>query len=237
MKYALPERIYNVLYAPIKESIIKQRSNGRQSFDYITGAAVIDILNKAFSNMWNWEIKRIWVEQGIPFYIKATGAYEDQGPVAHVHGTLTASFMDDEGVIRTISRDGCGSKAIIGKQAEQDAIFKSASTDALKKAASTFGIALSLYRDDAEQELFEEYYTEPIDPNSYWNDMTIAKYSAQRDIIVEYFDKHNLSDIETDNLVKEFDDKCTSIEDIQPNNIVQFVEFLTTQKKDTPDAD
>lgn len=238
----MPKEIKETLYAEIDVTLIKQRQIGNKEFDYITGAAVIDILNKAFNCMWCWVTDREWIQPSEPFYNKNKNQTEVQGPVAHVHGTLTIFFMDDNGQIQTLTRDAYGSKSIIGRQAEQESIFKSASTDALKKAASTFGIALSLYRDEYEQEVFrdlnndidtnkrviqvnEEIKIEDIEENAdVWTDRNMQLYQKDVEYVSSYLE--NLDDDEVTRIIKEFNPEFNDLSDIRPSNVVEFREYL-----------
>ena len=157
-----PDILISRLSAQIPDYVIQQRDAGKgQKLDYISGATVIDILNTTFGYLgWNFEIIKQWKEESIPFFNKynkdkskevthngVKGAWENQAPVAWVHGRLTIKLIDDStGQIQEVVKEAFGSKSIIGKQSEQEHIFKAAQTDALKKAASLLGIGAQLYR-------------------------------------------------------------------------------------------
>lgn len=163
----VPEVIVAKISAPLPDYVIQEREAGKgQMLSYISGATVIDILNTTFGHLgWSFEIIKEWKEDSIPFFNKwskdksAThngnqGAWEEQAPVAWVHGKLTVFLKKEDGTYHTVSKEAFGSKSIIGKQSEQEHIFKSAQTDALKKAASLLGIGAELYRGEEEQQYY-----------------------------------------------------------------------------------
>lgn len=162
-----PEFVVAKIAAPLPDYVIQEREAGKgQTLSYISGATVIDILNSTFGHLgWDFQILRQWKEESIPFFNKwakdktAThngnqGAWEDQAPVAWVHGRLIVTLKTETGEYHTVTKEAFGSKSIIGKQSEQEHIFKSAQTDALKKAASLLGIGAELYRGEEEQQYY-----------------------------------------------------------------------------------
>src|SRR5574344_381771 len=147
----------DLIAQPLPDSIIKQRPphGNAKPLRYIEGSTVIDILNNITNYMWDWKIESYWVQESIPKYDKYKQETIPQNPVAHVIGTLTMHFVDENGNNISISKSGMGSKSIVGGQGEQESIFKAASTDAIKKAASLMGIGAQLYRDSDTQAYFE----------------------------------------------------------------------------------
>ena len=109
-------------------------------------------------------------------------------PVAHVRGTLTVYLATENGIVE-VRKDGYGSKAIIGKQSEQDSIFKAAGTDALKKAASLFGIGLQLYRNEEEQ-----YYVGTINYEDPWTDEAKEEHADSLAYIEDYKTQYGVTD-------------------------------------------
>lgn len=236
----LPKAIKEKIISPIPANLIKQRDGGGgKMLSYISGSTVTDMLNAAFGYMWDWDVDKEWIQESSPFFNQYSklpddqkvivngkrGAWEDQAPVAHVKGRLIVTFMDETGKERTITKVGYGSKAVIGKQSEQDSIFKSAGTDALKKAASLLGIGLELYRDEDEQMYFNEMnYENP------WTDEMQAKFKEERDYLSGIMTQF---DIDTDGMseyVSEFSDTTlTSLYDITPDNIVAFVDYIKSK--------
>lgn len=222
--------------APLDPSLIKQRENGKQMFSYISGYVVMDILNKAFDYAWSWTVDKEWIEEGVLYFNKyakvpdnekvtvngVTGAYEAQGPIAHVRGTLTVEYLDENGQLKAIHKTGYGSKCIIGKQAEQDSIFKSAGTDALKKAASMLGIGAQLYRNEEEQ-----LYFDAINYDGYWTDDKIQQCKEAYDFIMNFVRTYSLTEQDMIDYVNGFDSSLTNgIESLTVENIVNFVDYI-----------
>ena len=169
-KIEVPHLITKAITAPIPEYVIQQRDAGRgQTLDYLSGSTVIDMLNTTFGHFgWSAEFPESWIRQSEPFFNKYTkakektthngaeGAWETQGPVAWAKCRLTVTLIDETGKERTVVKEAFGSKSVIGKQSEQEHIFKAAQTDALKKAASLIGIGLQLYRAEEEQAYYDQ---------------------------------------------------------------------------------
>lgn len=177
-----PENITYKLSHRIPDYVIQEREAGKgQMLSYVSGATVIDILNSTFGYLgWSFETLHEWKEESVPFFQKKTkwynppaellskndkgedGALLSQGPVAWVKGRLTVFVEDENGDLRSIVKEAYGSKSIIGKQSEQEHIFKSAQTDALKKAASLLGIGTQLYRGTEEEQTYYEVLNRPM---------------------------------------------------------------------------
>ena len=204
-----PDFIKSKISAELPDYVIQERqAGGNQTLSYISGATVIDILNSTFGHLgWDFVILKQWKEESIPFFQKKTkwfnppadlltkndkgeeGAWSEQAPVAWVHGRLIVRLLDDNNQPYTVVKEAFGSKSIIGKQSEQEHIFKSAQTDALKKAASLLGIGLELYRDEEQQAYFDEINYE--DP---WTEEMQQKYSKQLTEISALSEKYNIDD-------------------------------------------
>lgn len=233
----LPKAIKEKIIAPIPGNLIKQRDGGGgKMLSYISGSTVTDMLNGAFGYMWSWDVDKEWIQDSSPFFNQYSklpddqkimvngkkGAWEEQLPVAHVKGRLTVYFTDESGKEREITKVGYGSKAVIGKQSEQDSIFKSAGTDALKKAASLLGIGLELYRDEDEQMYFNELNYE--DP---WTDEMQARFKDERDYLNNIMTEFDMDAEGMAEYVSEFSDTTlSSLYDITPENITAFVDFI-----------
>ena len=156
-KIEIPHLMTKAITAQIPEYVIQQRDAGRgQTLDYLSGSTVIDMLNSTFGHFgWSAEFPEQWVRESDPFFNKYAknktethngqdGAWEPQGAVAWAKCRLTITLVDQTGKERTVVKEAFGSKSVIGKQSEQEHIFKAAQTDALKKAASLVGIGLQL---------------------------------------------------------------------------------------------
>lgn len=171
-----PELIKKKVSAPLPEYIIQERdAGGGKKLSYISGATVIDILNNTFGHLgWSAEYPEFWIEEGKDFIQKENNRYpfkkeaqtslnalgekvcvQPQGSICWAKCRLTIFLKDERGSIFSIVKEAFGSKAIIGKQSEQEHIYKSAQTDALKKAASLLGIGGDLYRGENEQAYFD----------------------------------------------------------------------------------
>lgn len=229
----MPKEITNKFISPIPDSLIKKRKGGgNMMLSYISGSTVTDLLNSAFGYMWSWTVKKEWIQESQPFFNQYSqvadkvvnpangkmGVWEKQGPVAHVLGTLEVFIATDDDKIISIKKDGYGSKSILGKQNDQESIFKAAGTDALKKAASLLGIGLELYRDEEEQAYFDQ-----ISYENPWTDEVIAKHEEALSIYNSYVEDCRLSDEDIANLVYE----ATKIDyDVYPENIEAIADYI-----------
>lgn len=171
--FKTPETISRKISAPIPEYVIQERAaGGNQKLSYLSGATVIDMLNSTFGHLgWSSEILEQWKEKSEPYFDsyakvpdseKVTnpangkkGIWVEQAPVVFVKVRLSVYLTREDGSTHTIIKEAFGSKAVIGKQSEQDSTYKSAQTDALKKAASLLGIGTELYRGENEQAYFD----------------------------------------------------------------------------------
>ena len=209
-----------VVSAPLPPELIKTRSGGRGAeLRYISGAAVVDLVNQASAYFKKWEIVKHWVEPCAP---TNQCAKDSQPPVAHVHGRLTVIVKDEQGDNMELSSDGFGAQPIRGGQAEQEHIFKSAARDAFKVAASYFGIGLELYRDEMDQAVFDA-----VNAENPWTAEEVERFSKELDYIAEMKQLHGWSDTELDQIVAEFSSNAmTSFAEIVPGNICSFVEWM-----------
>jgi hypothetical protein len=139
-KLAPPKTLYTVLNKKTPAKFIKKRvGRGGKYFDYVETGFVIEQLNKAFNNMWDFEIidkqigkDKIWVL-----------------------GKLTVKFITPFG-IQTISKSQFGGsdvKKSNGVVIDIGDDLKAAASDSLKKCASLLGIAKDVYfREDYSDE-------------------------------------------------------------------------------------
>lgn len=249
------EKAKRVLNRETPKQYIKQREGGGGvTLDYVEGSYVIRALNEAFNNMWDWEIIDFKIIESVPKKITKEydkklrkwveldePRYEEQPPVAHVVGKLTAPGFG--------SRVGFGSKTIIGGASEQESCFKAAATDALKKAATLFGIALDLYEDipyvaDKNEVENDIVKTTRKDKNEFIKQITTQNNNTtqeeQNDSSDDEFDPNDIIKLKQlanelgiganksllNPYVKEFDENLESIDDITPKNIKQFITYL-----------
>lgn len=212
-KMQISSEIKNAITAPIPEYLIQERQGGGgKMLSYLSGSTIVDMLNNAFGYLWSWETTREWIEGCIPFFnvysklpdsekvinpaTGKKGAWEEQQPVAHVKGVLTVYLIAENGQVIPVKKEGYGSKSILGKQNDQESIFKAAGTDALKKAASLFGIGLELYRNEDEQAYFEEInYVDP------WTDELREQHAESLSYLKGYTETYQVNDEDFANYV------------------------------------
>ena len=228
-RMAISKEIKDRLTSPIPGALIKERKGGGQKMlSYISGSTVIDMLNATFGYMWSWQVTKEWTKDSIDSVNKwkdkklqadpANWTVEEQGPVAHVKGILTVHLTGENGQIIEIKKEGFGSKSILGKQNDQESIFKAAGTDALKKAASLLGIGLELYRDEDEQAYFNEVSYE--DP---WTDEMRLLHATNLENLGKYTSMYAVSDEELANMVL----SATGTDyDIVPDNIEAVMAYI-----------
>lgn len=234
-RMSISKEIKDSITSSIPDYLIKERSGGGgKMLSYLSGSTITDMLNKTFGYMWSWDVKNQWIEKSIPYfnsyakvpesqkveYNGKKGAWEDQGPIAHVLGVITVYLRDEiSGNLIEITKEGYGSKSVLGKQNDQESIFKAAGTDALKKAASLFGIGLQLYRDEEEQAYFNTINYE--DP---WTDESRATHADALAFLSEYTSTYQVSDEDLANLVFSYTGETSY--DITPDIIEDFVTYI-----------
>lgn len=223
----IDKEIRNKIKQPIPPELIKQREGGgNKKLSYLSGSTVTDMLNDAFGYAWSWMPVKEWIQESQPAVNKykngkfsnnpADWTLESQGPVAHVQGILTVFLETDNGIVE-IKKGAYGSKSVLGKQNDQESIFKAAGTDALKKAASLFGIGLELYRDEEEKAYFNSISFE--DP---WTDDLRAQYAEQFAYIESYKTATGVSDADLNVYIEQ----VTGYPIVIPETIDYIVEQL-----------
>lgn len=222
------EKAIEVITRPLPKSMIKTRKVGKTWLKYISGSAVIDLLNDAFGYSWSFEVIRHDVIQSEDKAIydwdydpekgrkvKTFARMEAQAPYISVLGRLTVGGF---GV-----KEQYGSQVLLGGASEQMSALKGATTDALKKCATLMGIASELYDDHKEEErpvpIPAAPAPPPFDPKDVKELQTI---------------KEKLK-IEENNQLNEYvveftGNKDMTYKDITPTNIASFNNFL--KKKD-----
>jgi len=134
-----PKTLYTVLNKKTPAKFIKRRmGRGGKYFDYVETGFVIEQLNKAFNNMWDFEIVDKQIGQDKIWVL----------------GKLTVKFITPFG-IQTISKSQFGGsdvKRSNGVVIDIGDDLKAAASDSLKKCASLLGIAKDVY--------FKEDYSE-----------------------------------------------------------------------------
>ncbi len=207
-----------VLEAKLDPAWIKQRDGGfGKKLDYIEGARVIEILNKAFNYQWSFEIIHTETVQAEDYYNKRSSTSEPQGKYVLVLGKLTVPGL---GV-----KMAYGSKTIVGRTSEQESVHKAAMTDALKKCATLFGVAKELYLDD-ESVATPQKSPRPRVSNAR-NRYDVDEVNALKELkaILGITDNSQL-----DPYVKDFSGgKLSSYKDINPSNIATFNAYLRSK--------
>ena len=227
-KIDIEQGFKDLLAAEIPQQLIKEKP-GKGNLTYISGCVVIDMLNKLTNYAWDWHIDEHWVEKSEPkFNPKYDNEPQPQGPVVHVIGTLTLHLRDENGEEFVIKKSACGAKTVVGGQNEQKDNFKAASTDALKKAASLVGIGAQLYRDEDEQEYFEELNYE--DP---WTEEELAAHKEEFDYLKELMaDDSEYSREDVNAVLYSWSEKVfTDIGELPPAELTAFVTYLQEQSE------
>lgn len=232
----IASNIKTVLEEKIPKGIIRERQIGKTTLSYVSGAYIIDQLNKAFDYAWDWTINEHWIQDSIPKSVKDynTGktTVQDQPPVCHVIGTLTVYFQTEEGKIISISKMAAGSKTVIGGASEQESSLKSASTDALKKAASLFGIAAQLYRSSEEQKHFlKDQQQQPQEEETLWTEEVKQQLQSDFEYLEYCKNAYAMSDKELDDTVNDWSQgKLSGLGVMTPDEFKQFITFLRQQE-------
>jgi len=138
------EEFNSIVKQPIDPAFIKERSQGGQTFSYISTDRAIEMLNEAFDYCWSYEAALM------------EGQQDSRGnQIVIVKGRLSAKVkLDDAGIVTEIVKEQFGTNTVRGGQ--WDTAVKGASSDAMKKCAVAFGIGMQLY------------------PNSSWNTWTAS---------------------------------------------------------------
>lgn len=120
-----------------QEIVDFKKSNSREpDYPYLSGDAIIYMLNKYFAYSWSFQIIRTEIIPGQALKPRDGGEPIQQNAHVQSLGRLTIPGL---GV-----REQWGSASINGSTDLQQSTFKSASTDALKKCASMFGVGLDV---------------------------------------------------------------------------------------------
>ena len=188
---------------------------------YISISSVINRLNLAFSNDWDWTNLEFWT----------TGEKTLNGDaVVHCKGELIVRLYDDNGNPHFIKRTGLGGHTV--RMGYENA-YKSASSYALRKAASTFGIGLDLSMKEEErefnmlsnqQEIYEIKSQEAVN-NTIWNDEMKQKYASYWQLIDSRTKEYGAKEEDVNALVNSWSQgKFVSIYALDETNFVAFCE-------------
>lgn len=211
-----------MIQAPIPEKLIKTRKNGNIELSYLSGSTIIDMLNKIFNYMWDWKVDKVWTEKNLKFEEK----YEH---VAHVLGTLTVYVSDGEKLV-PIQKMASGSKVVVGGISQQDSIYKAAGTDALKKAASLFGIGLSLWRDEEEEQIMTVDRMKRMF-NEAWTKEKKEEFKNELDLLGRFV-KSKDGNVVINDILNYSGGTKSSLLEILPEDIIGFTNYLTDKYKE-----
>lgn len=225
-KISIDSNVRAVLEETIPKQLIQTRRVANVDLAYVSGNFVIDALNRAFNYCWSWSIDHYWIQpsQDKKYKDRNTGqeTVTSQPPVAHVIGTLTVFLQNKNGETVKISKSGAGSKSVIGGSSEQESIFKSASTDAIKKAASLLGIGAQLYRDNREQEYFEQTLV-----SAPWDSETEEMLKSDINWLELCKKENNFSDDYVNSIVSGWSNgKFRTVSSLPPYKFTEFVRYL-----------
>lgn len=216
------ENMIKKISAPINPRLIKSRQIAGTNLKYLSGNTVIDMLNDVFKYMWDWEITRQWIEEGVG---KGKGGY-----VAHVEGRLKVYLKNGDEYF-PITKMASGSKVIVGGVSQQDSIFKAAGTDALKKAASLFGIGLELWRDEDEVEWFVQNALNQRFKEA-WTPEKREEFKEELNELNEYNKK--LGANKMSNALHSFSrGGITDLREVLPENISEFISYMKKLEQQT----
>lgn len=211
--------------------VVRQKP-GKAAADYVSGAVVVDILNKAFDYAWDWEIKKCWIEQSEDFvnrYEKdANGnpTVEPQPPVAHVLGTLYVHMKTDSGEEVIISKSATGAQEISGKVQKQESIYKSADTDALKRAARLLGVCLKLWRKNAEGKDDNVFY-EMLVADELWTPEEKEAHKEELEYLHKVQTERGFSDGVMDQAVQAWSQgRIAGMSMLTPDQVTQFTQYI-----------
>lgn len=233
---SISKKIQKKLNIYLPQEIIQSRKGDRgKMLDYISGRVAVDILNYAFDYNWSWEVKKFWKEESEPVYLDNDKNHENgipQGPIIHCLGTLTVYLKNEQGEYFKISKDGFGSKTVVGSQSKQEDNYKAAATDAIKKAATLLGVAAQLYRDNNE-ELFFNLLNDP-----WIDDEIFKKYKSEREYLRKLINYGVETEESLNKMLSEWtEDRFKNIQELTPDELKDFVEMLKAKKEVNQDGD
>ncbi len=126
---SISQQARDVITRKLPPEKIKQRpGGGGMTFDYVTPATVIDILNEAFDYQWDMRV------------------FDSRREDSTVIVGIELQVQGEDGALVVKQQFGC---CEITRGLGVGEAFKGAASDALKKTATLFGVALELYQDDA----------------------------------------------------------------------------------------
>lgn len=193
---------------------------------YISIASVINRLNLAFGQDWDWVDLKFWT----------TGDKTLQGDkVVHCQGTLIARLYDEKGNVHIIMKTGVGGHAVRNGYEEA---YKSASSYALRKAAQLLGIGLDLSMKEEERmfnlqanlmEVQRVAAKEAVE-NTIWTDDMKKQHADLWKIIDDRMKCYNATPENLDQMVAKWSNNYyCSIYALDVNNMTAFCKWFSEQ--------
>ena len=244
MHFGLSEDQKRLLSSAFPETIIEERSNGRETLKYVSSPYVMEVLDRVFDGCWSFEVIDKWVQNSIPFGRRGQKK-EDQDPVATVLGRLTFPMypqrdFPEESIDHIepifIHKEAFGSKVFIGPSSTQDSAFKTAGTDALKKAASLIGISRELYGNQQRFIDVRDWISVVLDSTT-WTPYDKQKHASS---LAKVDALHEAFQFDTDQKIQESVDEFARKNNTEnvfgnqltPGNIESYVAFLIEKGKE-----
>ena len=212
----ISEEFVKGVNAPLDPTLIRKNYGGEK---YITGYTVVRLLNKLTNGAWDFTIDKTWVE-------KCTDK-KGEHDIYHMDITLNCYFDDGHDGIIKLSKTGTAGKVLENGAKNASNIYKSLETLALRKAASYFGVGAELWLNEDEVDYFEQEDIEPV-----WTDELLKEYEETWNAIGEIQNTCELNDEEMNDLVASWNPAYKSLDMIQPQDLVKFVDFLNAQLND-----
>ena len=246
------------LSSSIDESLLKTRDMGKESLTYVSQNTVVDLLNKNFNYMWSFVIDEQWKEDGEtmikkenpkwPFTEKNTNMdlvkidpegkryiELEQGAIAWTRGRIRVPFLLPDGEVLWIEKSACGAQAIIGNQAVQSTnAYKGSMSDCLKKCASLWGIALELYRDETEEEYFQNMRDKLT--NYIWTEEVIERNRENYNLLLDKLEEFGWSFDDLSYYVKLITDGLyVSFEKMPEKYLADLLEIISEDEEELID--
>lgn len=208
---------------PLDKRIVGKLNTGfGDPIDYISGTAMIVLLEKAFGPFYSMEFS----EPKVIRYDKVMSKKGEVTPnqVVEVKCTLTVPFYDEETKqIITVKREGFGTASM--KPKFEEMVLKTAQTDAMKKAAYSFGLALELSTNSENKRRNIPYEGEWFAEEQFgmWTQTSTQKYAKEWQFVKTFMQKTGITDY--NELAKRVykDNKAK----LTPDNITEVVNKLT----------
>lgn len=221
----LDKSFMDIVNEPLDPSLIRKDYIGNK---YITGYTIVKLLNRLTNGAWDWKIDNFWKDKITHKYKKNGKIIEDgEREILHMVGTLTLKFRDKDGEIIEISKQGFAGKEIQESVKVAENVYKAVETMALRKAASYFGVGAELWLNDEEKE-----FLKLMDMEEIWNEEMIEQHAEDFAEIARIQEENDIADDVLDEIVSEWNKSYSSLETITPEDLPEFVKFLSSSFKE-----